>query len=289
MLKRSLIVLVLFCGAIAACAIWAVSNSRAQVQGSPSPKYETVSVAVYQSRALWPASSQIGRQFGISVSYEDGTWVYSGDLIKMEDYPLPNRARPDLVVPAPGKLDFSFQINADTRLPAEAPEKVLQDLLTHYKERKNPGEFRLVRVGDGFSIVPDRIADLNGSLVKQSSPLESRISLPEKERDIKTTVEAIVGEIQVQSGQRIGINDNAGIFKETGLRSLSATGTPIPPQLAVVRLGATNEVGREVLARALNGGHYLDPAPGERLPKLYWSLNYDPESKAYVLNLAALR
>src|SRR4051812_3526799 len=64
---------------------------------------ESVLVSVHSSRALGRAAEMIGLQFGIPISYEDGAWEYSGDLMKSGDMPSPNRfSRPDIIFPAFG-------------------------------------------------------------------------------------------------------------------------------------------------------------------------------------------
>jgi hypothetical protein len=246
-------------------------------------------VSIHSGRALWQAAEKIGLHFGIPISYEDGAWEYSGDLMKSGDMPAPNRfSRPDIIFPAFGHLEFSFQINSQTKRPIDSPEKLLEELLMAYHSQKNPGEFRILQIGDGYSIVPNRIADHNGNLVAHHSPLDLKISMPEEERTVATAINVVLDRIHEQTGQTIVIlGDGLGILGG-GIGPVMEPGKPQPPRF-MVRVGATNETARDVIYRALKEMRVSEFYPTMEIPRAFWSLNFDPPSKVFVLNIQAVQ
>jgi hypothetical protein len=276
--------------ALGLCLWFSIAVAIQAQDGNAGPAIvESVLVSVHSGRALWQAAEKIGIQFGIPISYEDGAWEYSGDLMKSGDMPAPARfSRPDFIFPAFGDLEFRFQVDSQTQSPIDPAEKVLEDLLMAYKLQKNPGEFRIIQIGDGYSIVPNRIADHSGSLVAHRSPLDLKISLPEEERTVATAINVVLDRIREQTGQNIVIGgDGLGILGG-GVGPVLEPGKPQPPRF-MVRVGATNETARDVIYRTLKEMHVSEFYPKMEIPRAFWSLIYDPQSKVYVLNIQAVQ
>jgi hypothetical protein len=97
-------------------------------------------------------------------------------------------------------------------------------------------------------------------MVKQISPLDVKISIPEADRSLHKTIdiifEAIRTTVQLPLTNLTSLNPG---FDRTSLR-----------------IGATNETARNVLEKALR-------RPGGE--KFIWSLRFDPENKNYLIAL----
>jgi hypothetical protein len=139
-----------------------------------------------------------------------------------------------------------------------------QDLVNDHKARSNPGEFRVLSLPDdeGFVVVPSRAKDkVTGSLRNIESPLAARISFPAIPRTDDELLNTTLKAVNATSGERV-----ISFFNKT-----DRPGT--------ITMGATNEVARDVLARAFRRLY-----PG----KQSWHLYYDPGEHYWALNVVSV-
>lgn len=233
-------------------------------RGVESPQPELF--AIRSPRALATTADLLEQKLGIAVGYEDPMWISDNDLIRAADYPgnitatLQAPAWRGPLIPRGGILDVLIPESLEARKGLNAGA-FISNVVENYRVHRNPGEFRVVDLGDDqFSIVPVRVEDRMGSLSSQNALLDARISLPELDRTASGTLDVIYGAISAATGIPLNRASDSAVYFDSHR----------------VRLGAQNEVARNVLVRAL------------RLPrgvKVSWRLYFDPERKQYAINL----
>jgi hypothetical protein len=212
---------------------------------------------------------------GVPISYEDAAYSYEGDLIDKTDpvYRETHPNGPRALAPKGGALEIRFSVvpsGAGGHLPIPSLTTVLQGTLTQQVAAGIPGEFRVLEIPEqGFAIVPLRVRDTSGNLVPDQSPLETRISFPREERDGIRTLELICGAVTSASGRKVVLGT-----------------VPINPlRNQVVRLGASNEVARDLLIRTFDGLRWSDSRNLGQVTRLAWRLLYGPGELTYALNV----
>ena len=215
---------------------------------------------IIDPRPLEKAMHLLSRKLGIPISYEEPAWVGKGDVIPAAEYPGNEKmAYPGPLIPRGGNFDVVIP-----RGVISDPTGIIQAAVESHRRFHNPGEFKVITFGEGeFAVVPDRAEDKNGKMEQQVSPFDSRISFPEEERTFSATFKTVFEAIRAAGQAHISM----GFFPNDTLY----------PRF---RLGARNEVARDVLARMLR-------KPGGQ--KFSWWLRYDPQGKAYVFNLVSVQ
>jgi hypothetical protein len=215
---------------------------------------------ITNGRPLEVAAEVLSRKLGVAVSFEEAAWMSNRDLVRAADIPgnegvtSQNHPRGPLV-PRRSMLTM-FVPTTKAAKEATGPTRIIQNALDSHSTAKNPGEYRLIRLSESeYSIVVDQVEDESGRKVKQLSPLDVRISFPEKDRSPQETLNLIYQSVRAAANVKLMVL----------VEDHSTTR---------VRLGANNEVAREVLAKALR-------RPGS--DKKSWSLRYDPENKMYLI------
>jgi len=224
---------------------------------------------VTDSRPLEVVAQLLSMKLGVPIAYEDAAWASDRDVMRAADArggqgvtSLNNPRGP--VGPRGGSVDVNIPMSKSVN-PSETALNVIQAALNSHRGHKNPGDFKLVRFGEGeFSIVAERAENAAGVLVNQLSPLDVRISFPEAERTLSETVEVIFQSVRNSGG--IPITEFASQFQ--GFKK---------PRL---RFGASNEIARDVLEKAFR-------RPGGS--KYSWSLRYDPQIKSYLFFLVGIQ
>jgi hypothetical protein len=228
---------------------------------------DTRFILINGARPLFEASMAIEHSAGVGISYEDIAWVFSGDVSRAGDFLDRNRVNPNTILPVYETASLNFSIDRNTKRPLDSPLMLLQGLLQGHTSRGGKGDFRIVQMQDDFSIVPDRRKDASGKLVPFSSPLDTLISFPEKERTGMDTIGIIREVVSKASGYPIVLGS-----LQTNMLTNSA-----------VTSGADNAIARDVLVKALRELHRVNP-DGLPIFRTSWALLYDPQSKCYVLN-----
>jgi hypothetical protein len=249
------------------------TDMMAQRGSQPQSSSEIV-LTVNDPRPLAKAADFLELKFGIAISYEDVAWSYGGDIARLVDTPYGReiaQQNPQFkaVIPRGGSFDVKLLLDPVSRKPIPPVVNVLQNVLTEYTARGNPGEFKLVPLGQDFSIVPNLARDQTGRLVQQRSPLDVPISFPEAERDGLATLRTICEAVTAAFGKKISPGTlSVSFFSNT-----------------LVRIGANNETARDVLAKVLEALRWQDPRNVGPLPKLSWRLFYGPDTQYYSLNV----
>lgn len=195
---------------------------------------------VTSSRPLEVAAQLLTRKLGVPVAFEEAAWLSPRDSALVTQSSTVMVTIPPIV---------------------QNKSNVIQAALDSYRMNRNPGEFKLVRFGDdGLSIVADVAEDERGTVVKQINPLDLRISFSEEDRTISDTITLIYSAINKASApRRISI--------------VTVGQMPSSFRTERVRLGASDEVAREVLIKALRSSRQAN--------RQIWSLRFDPLTKIY--------
>jgi len=223
-------------------------------------------LSVEDPRPVAEAILELERKYGRVITYEDPRYVHDSDVADVTlkvardlDKYKPGEG-PKVLVPKGGTLEFTYEVMADTNLPAD-PVMVVQKLLDAQSARGNGGRFRLETSGQIIHVIPTAIKNGAGELVHQESALDTIISLPAGERTVLQKLENIC----------------AAISRATNIRVEFGT---IPTGLFLRHRdqeGVTSERARDVLVKTLEA---MNNETG-----LSWRLLYGPGTKRYSLNI----
>jgi hypothetical protein len=208
-------------------------------------------VVINDSRPLYEAALVLERRYGVSIAYEDAEYTSNDDL---------DRSRHAVPISRAGTL------NVDLSPPLTSPEPLtaamlLQGLLGQQVRNGNPGQFKLMETAEGLAIIPVAVRNSEGAVVPYRSLLETRITFPEADREAEDTLGLICELTSAASGKKIGLGGGPGVLKWRR-----------------VRVGANNEIARDVLARMLTSLHAEgepgspNKSPGSYGYKISWSL-----------------
>jgi hypothetical protein len=229
-------------------------------------------------KPLRDGAVELGKMWGVPISYEDVAWAAESDLMLASQHPyyqaLGVNPASTVKIPKGGSIELHFAKDASTLNPVESHLTILRNLVAAHNANLNPGEFQVIDLAEsGFSIVPLRAKNKDGVLEAHHSPLDARISFPVAQRDGSTTMELIASTVSTVSG--------ANVFY------VEATGDATQFFRSVfVKLGADNETARTVLANALRDLRYgFDPNNPGLIQKYSWHLAYDLDGRYYVLGL----
>jgi hypothetical protein len=235
-----------------------ITSAHSQAQAS-----ESVTLPIFEGRPLAAAATKLTEIYGIPVSYEDAKWADSNDLMPIAKVPG-NQGKslrnPDSPSPIIASLQLRYDRDPKSRNPLTPIEAVLNDIINDHAGRRNPGEFRLLRLPDekGFALSPSRSKNSRGTLSAALSPLDTRISFPPEERTDDELLATIVKAINIGSGEKLILFFNKG----------ERPGT--------VKTSANNEPAREVLSRVLRELY---------AGKLVWHLYYDAGENWWGFNI----
>jgi len=225
---------------------------------------------VTDPRPLEVVAHLLSLKLGVSIAYEEAAWVSDRDVIRAADYPANqslisrNATSRGPLIPRGGTVDVTIPTSQNLNQTDNA-SNVIQAALNNHRGHKNPGDFKLVRFGDGeFSIVAERAENEAGVLVNQHSPLDAKISFPEAERTWRETIDIIYQSIR--NASHAPITDLGHPMQDSDTTRL--------------RLGARDDIARDVLAKALR-------RPGRS--KFSWILRYDPQNKIYTIVLIGVQ
>jgi hypothetical protein len=254
----------------------ALSSLRAQ-RGIPAQLQiiETITIDVPEDPyPLARIAEQFEHKFGVPVSYEDAPWTSPADTINSNEHP----ANRDLAqknpgwkgpkAPRGGSLSIQLQMDKRTNKPIESPGIAIQSAIAAHRSRNNPGDFAVIALGEeGFSIVPTNMRNASGSTTATQSPFDSRISFPEADRNADETLHLILDGAAKASGHQV-------IFG----------GLEFYPSYHV-RLGAKDEIARNLLAKLFRDLAPIDSRDKSGTPRFSWRLLYAPEPGFYGMNI----
>jgi hypothetical protein len=251
------------------------------VAGGQSP-YPGDSVSINDARPLEKAARVLQALYGVPISYEDpSAYAYDGDLADPFEF---RAAHPNAQTLPPRSSSLKFvserlAVTFDLMHAQAAPQadvaKLLQGVIDQHASNGNPGRFKILETPAGLVVVPTATRNYTGAFVPDRSLLDLRISFPEVETDSMAAVLALCEALGKASGSKI--------WPANDLLSIT------------VRVGANNEVARDVLQRLINGMHEtrggIRKADGRLpVPKFAWTLTlqpgiYPPHGGTYLLEL----
>lgn len=218
-----------------------------------------VAIEIDDPRPVAEAVKAIQARYGVVITYEDPLLLCPCDVTDVtadvHRATIPPQRR--IWSPAVGRFDFRYEFPAGGSRDMMA---LLRSLVAQYHSTGYPGEFRVVKEGSTFHVVPMAVRDRGGVRVPYLSPLDSRVSLDDGTKSALSAVEGLLGTVGARTGEQIQL----GTIPERLLAN------------AEVQIGADNERARTVLLRILG-------ATGMRLS---WRLLRDAgEGGASVLNI----
>lgn len=192
---------------------------------------KTETVSVFSERPLSDALLELEKRHRWVVTYEDAYYEYQADLVDFShEVRNANRPTPPIWF-APHRtltLDYRFSEIA-------APEAVLARLVQTNNLFLLDYEYRLLRQGMWFHVVPAASKNAKGQLTPRGSRLDALVTIPNAERSVEGLIGAVIQAANKVSGTNIvfGMGPK-NVFTQTR-----------------VRTGAQNESARNVLIRAL--------------------------------------
>jgi hypothetical protein len=201
-----------------ACALMAGAQSQAPAG----------TLVINESRPLLRAAQELEHRYGVPVSYEDADYKFNDDI---------DHSRYNFSPPRAGVLSVDLSPPLSSIEPVTVAT-LLQGLLEQNVRSGNPGQFKLIETTAGLGMVPVAVRNSEGTLVPYRSPLDARISFPEMDRDAEDAIQLFCQVTGAASGKKIGLGGGPGVLK-----------------WKTVRVGATSEVARDVLARLLTTVH----------------------------------
>jgi hypothetical protein len=260
MIKSTLLIVALLLLVIPAAAGLGVSGRG--TQGRVNRKV----LSVEDPRPVAEAIKSLEDRYGWVITYEDPLYVNDAEVIDVTDSVSrePEKTRSQgfrVLIPKGGILAIEYDEPSDTKRP-DNPSKVVQQLLDAHAAKGYPGRFRLELTERAIHVIPAAYTNQVGQLVPQKPVLDAAITLPVAERSGLQTLQAICDSVS----------------QATGTRMVMAT---VPINLFNQyhdQQGVVSQKARDVLQ------HLLESVGGEKT-KLSWRCLFDPDTKAYFLNI----
>lgn len=210
-----------------------------------------VHVSANSPRPLAQTLDALLQKYAWPVSYEDPRYGAGADLVSA------HIGSSQMTVPGGG----SFAVEFSEKAPDE--EKTLRTVVEQYNQSKNPGRFELRHADGNFYVVGTAARDNKGALATQQVLLDFPITISSKERTVEETVNEICSELSSHAHTAVAI----GVVPTSLLEHNKVT------------VGGTKVPARDLLLQSVTGTHHA----------LYWRLLFDPNSKAYTLDLHSVK
>jgi hypothetical protein len=195
------------------------------------------SILITDSRPLAGALDALEKMTGTPLNYEDPPYQNQSDL---QDVSTPQQrlASPGYrnLVPRIGSMSVAipaslFTNSAGASVSAANALFAANLLLTNYRQSALPGDFQLEQANGMIYVVPTKILGSGGSLLPVTSPMMTPVTIPNGQRSICDTAQAILDAVSTANGLRIFVG-----------------ALPFWPG-DVVSFGANGETARDALAR----------------------------------------
>jgi hypothetical protein len=211
----------------------------------------TIHIVANSPRPLAQTLDALQQKYGWVVDYEDPQFISKLDLVEAEG--------PGNRVPGGGRFNSEFPASDSEE------EKILQIVVDSYNRSNNPGRFELRRstLGSTFFVVGVEAHDGGGQVSHQRVLLDVPITLATRQRTVSDVVNLICRKIFVQ--RRITVK--VGVAPRSVLDHTNVT------------VGGTKVTARDLLLQTLTSTHR----------NFYWRLLFDPNSKAYFLDIHLIR
>jgi hypothetical protein len=222
-------------------------------------------VTINDPRPLTKVAEMFGARYGVRVSYEDvSAYNYEGDLDKSTKLPRSSSLSISFAgFPQPEYSDkVAYDLRAQKTGDPVSMKRLLQAILNEHERSGNPGRFKIVDTENGMVIVPTATRDSAGMFVPDQSVLDQRISFPEETMRLDLALNRFCSALSSATGKNIYFHDG--------------------PEAINVRIGAKDEVARDVLARMFNtqrwnGMGITINSIGEPALEATWALTTEPD------------
>jgi hypothetical protein len=217
-------------------------------------QFHAESLKIEKRRPIEEALDSLRLSHGLAVSYEDPKYEYSADLVDVTAETRNPDSPRRVLMPASGEVTITYDLTNKGEIAD--PAGAVRDMLNRSNATGERGQFELSVVRERLVVLPTKFRDVEGRLVRQALPLDTRINLSLEDVDGAE----ILAKIRVQVGERIGIPVYGGWHKQF----------PRMQSFEVVDMPA-----REAIAKLLD--------LSDR--NLVWYMLHDPTTKAYYLNM----
>jgi hypothetical protein len=208
------------------------------------------------------AMDALVERYGYVVTLETPPYVYEDDL--QDEMALRNdsgrvsKSIAPKILTAKG-LPLTLSLPPAANVGRVEMSSVVKQLAQNVSTSDRGAHYRVEQEGDVFHIIPSEVRDANGTWVPHTPIFDTPISIPTAERSIRDTVQAVCSALGTANHVHVGLL----VYPLNTLHYSSST------------VGASNEVARSVLTRALAG---LDR-------KLTWRVFYDIPMNSYLLSI----
>ncbi len=238
-------------------------------------------ITVSDPRALAQAALQLERHLGIAINYEDVPYAYGGDISDVAETvmtPAQKAAHPaaHILVPRGGQISVDLShVPGVAQQPGHPPASVgnasplVDTLIAEHARQGFPGVYRSTLSNGAFYITPMQVRDASGALINVLPALDTKVTLPLKDRTAAETLEAVLQQVSQGSGGKIGLGS-----------------APLNLMLSAhVNMTAASETARSVLGRMFLTLASQTMPDGSVASGLAYHLYYDPGLKYYMLNV----
>lgn len=238
----------------AICLAWPVAVLFSSLQ--IFAQVETIQVD--DPRPVAEAVRLLEQKTGTAITYEDPEYVHASDMKDVTALVRRDgRSDPRVIIPAGGRLDFSYTLAASGK-PQEPTPELVDRLLQEHSSTGGP-TFTVQTDSNALHIIPAMVRNKQGEFIPAHPLLDEKIYIPKEERTGFAMLSVICSELARISGHRVYV----------------ATVPVNALQTYRAEMGADNEPARDVLGRVLSG--FSSP--------LSWRLLYDPGFGWYALNI----
>ena len=195
----------------------------------PDGALSPLSITVNDHRPLAALASELEKRYQIVVTYEESPWVAAADVEDVTDAIAkangPGRAAPSVrvIVPRKAAVSFEYALAPATGRPTDYAD-LLSALLRQYDAAGAPGQFRFEGDNGIYHLIPSRLENVKGQLADTSPVFSLPVRLPDQERTVDATLDAIIAQLNESSPVKIGWGlVPLNLFNQTRIR-LAADG-----------------------------------------------------------------
>lgn len=138
---------------------------------------EALGLDVVSCRPMAEAVIALAEQLGCIITYEDPPLRHISEL-------RPVCPRSKSLIPKSGKIPYDYD-------PTQTAEEIIQALIQRHLDEGNVGEFKLLKTGQIYNVVPIRCKNEEGQLVEQPSILDTKVTLSLKYTNCLDAIEKL--------------------------------------------------------------------------------------------------
>lgn len=166
--------------------------------------WDTAKPVIYDPRPLRQVVDFLQAKYGWRITYEDPLVLYPGDLWDASAQYRRSGSGP-MYAWRYGKIDMRDVLPA-VLSAQDDPAVLLQRAIDLHKAGGGVGEFRVLRTGDVFHVIPAKTKDVDGKMVEVESLLDAPVTIPEQERAVGQTVSAITDAVSLVTSVTVHAN-----------------------------------------------------------------------------------